>query len=153
MAEVIHNVGIRGIRLQHVETRWAETEGDPLDLPAPGPGMVVTHTTLEGTLRVQECRAETPTVWVPRDTWVYAGQTALVPTEPEVGTRAQVLTLTFKAKEVDVEGAAAVESSFLWFVKPDCLTDRRYYARDCVTTLTEGEAIRFGPLGHETWEV
>ena len=88
VAAVVHNVGIRGIRLQHVGTRWAETEGDPLDLPTPGPGMVVTHTTLEGTLRVQERQVETPTVWAPRDTWVYAGQTALVPTEPEVGTRA-----------------------------------------------------------------
>ena len=115
--------------------------------------MVVTHTTLEGTLRVQERQVERPTLWAPRDTWVYAGQTALVPTEPEVATRAQVLTLTFKAKEVDVEGAAAVESSFLWIVKPDCPTDRRYYARDCVTTLTEGETIRFGPLGHKTWEI
>ena len=52
-----------------------------------------------------------------------------------------------------MEGAAAVESLFLWIVRPDCPTDRRYYARDCVTTLAEGEAICFGPLGHETWEV
>ena len=64
-----------------------------------------------------------------------------------------MLTLTFKAKEVDVEGAAAVESSFFWIVKPDCPTDRWYYARDCVTTLTEGETIQFGPLGHEMWEI
>ena len=66
-------------------------------------------------------------MWAPRDTWVYAGQTALVPTVPVVGTQAQVLTLIFKTKEVDVEGAAAVESSFLWIVKADYPTDRRYY--------------------------